>query len=245
MERVVTGVNVVVPARDEEALLPACLDAIDGAVRSLALARPGLVVSVLVVLDGCTDGTEALVRRHPSAEALTIETRSAGAARRHGMAEVARRTARHDWASTWVAGTDADTVVPPHWLTRQVELAESGIELVVGTVEPDAGDLDPGVLAEWWAAYSLREGHEHVHGANLGFTLEAYLGVGGYPSLREHEDVALVNLLRGAGVRWCATSEVHVTTSGREHGRTPGGFAGYLRGLVATVSPAAAAGTRP
>lgn len=235
--RPVTGVHVVVPARNEQILLPACLDAIDAAVAHLSRSRRGIVASVLVVLDGCTDGTEALVRRHPTAQALTLETCSVGAARRRGLVEVAGRTARGDWATTWVAGTDADTVVPPHWLTRQVELAEAGMELVIGTVEPDATDLDSAVLARWWAGYSLREGHGQVHGANLGFTLEAYLRVGGYPELREHEDVALVRLLRGAGVRWCATGEVHVTTSGRAFGRTPGGFAGYLHGLAATTVP--------
>ena len=44
-------VAVVVPARDEERLLPGCLDALDDARAALAQARPDVRCVVVLVLD--------------------------------------------------------------------------------------------------------------------------------------------------------------------------------------------------
>ena len=237
---VIDAVHVVVPARNEENLLPRCLDAIEVAGSRLQAQQPEITISVCVVLDGCTDRSERLVRRRSAVRGLTIDSCSAGAARRHGLDDVASRTPRWSRHTTWVANTDADTLVPPHWLVRQVALATTGLQLVVGTVVPDAADLDASLLAEWWARHDLGEAHPHVHGANLGFTLGAYLSVGGYRALPEHEDVLLVRALRDAGVPWCATDTTRVLTSGRQVGRTPGGFGRYLRHLA---SPGTLGGT--
>ena len=69
----------------------------------------------------------------------------------------------------------------------------------------------------------------HTHGANLGMRASTYLGVGGFSDLDEHEDVALVDACRRVGAAICATDAAEVLTSGRFIGRTPGGYAGYLR----------------
>nr|WP_241769915.1 glycosyltransferase [Cellulosimicrobium sp. MM] len=58
VERVV----VVVPARDEEELLPGCLAALGRATAAVARDRPGVRVAVVVVLDGCTDGSARVAR---------------------------------------------------------------------------------------------------------------------------------------------------------------------------------------
>lgn len=241
----VTTVHVVVPARNEQRLLPGCLDAIDLAVAHLAAHRPDVRARVTVVLDGCTDGSEAVVRRHPLAHALVVDLACVGAARAAGVARAAR-LARDDAqagtsgeaVSTWVANTDADSVVPPHWLSTQVALAETGVALVIGAVGPEAADLPPAALSDWWRRHPADGSVESIHGANLGFTLSAYLAVGGFAPLAEHEDVVLVSALRDAGVRWCATPHTRVRTSGRQTGRTPGGFARYLRDLVAVSAVA-------
>jgi len=51
-----------------------------------------------------------------------------------GVAEVLRRIGPLDPASVWLATTDADTVVPACWLTRQLRYAEGGWDAVVGTI---------------------------------------------------------------------------------------------------------------
>ena len=77
----------------------------------------------------------------------------------------------------------------------------------------------------------------HVHGANLGFTAATFLGAGGFPPITEHEDVAFVRAALEAGSTW-AEGGPTVRTSGRTHGRTPGGFAGYVRRMVAELEVA-------
>jgi hypothetical protein len=132
-----------------------------------------------------------------------------------------------------VASTDADSVVPRHWLTSHLDWATDGLGLVVGTVRPRPGDLTPAALSAWHQRHTTADGHDHVHGANLGFTLDAYRAVGGFPLLPTHEDVGLVTAMREAGVPSLATGAVPVVTSGRRTGRAPDGFAHYLDGLGA------------
>ncbi len=54
----IAAVGVVIPAHDEEDLLPSCLDA----VRLAAAPLAGVPVHVIVVADACTDRTAALAR---------------------------------------------------------------------------------------------------------------------------------------------------------------------------------------
>ncbi|NYE38581.1 GT2 family glycosyltransferase [Nocardioides cavernae] len=232
------AVAVVVPARDEEELLPRCLDALDVALAGLRETRPDVVARVFVVLDACTDGSPAVVRARPGVTALTTSDGCVGTARAAGVeaaaawhAGCARAAAGGD--GPWVACTDADSAVPPDWLTTQLDWADEGVRMVVGTVVPRPGDLSARALAGWHARHSSADGHEHVHGANLGLTLGAYRRAGGFPPLALHEDVVLVQAVRDAGERWVATGAIPVETSGRRAGRAVGGFAAYVEELGA------------
>jgi hypothetical protein len=230
---VVTGrpwtVRVVVPARDERDLLPACLTSLAAAVAHVVEARPGTVASVTLVLDRCVDDSAAVAARFDGIDALTVDHGSVGAARAAGVRHATRTDP--DDERVWVANTDADCAVPVAWLTDQLELADRGHQAVIGVVEPHGADLDDAVLAAWWARHERRDGHGHVHGANLGLTLEAYRAAGGFPDALAHEDVVLVERLRRSGVRWFAAGSPSVTTSGRREGRAPDGFAAYLVAL--------------
>ena len=99
---------------------------------------------------------------------------------------------------------------------------------------------DPRVLGAWLERHELREGHGHVHGANLGVRADAYLAVGGFAPLAVHEDVGLVARLRDAGHPWVATDRCRVRTSGRTESRVDGGFATFLAGLTAGPGDVAA-----
>lgn len=224
---------VVVPARDEERLLPACLDSLARATQELSTAHPEIRCRVLVVLDSCTDGTAAVVAGRRGVTAVPVAVGQVGAARSAGVEAAAGWAGGADPARVWIASTDADTVVPPHWLTAQVGLAADGHALVVGTVLPDPRDLTDLEHALWLERHALGDGHEHVHGANLGFTLAAYRAVGGFPHLPVHEDVELVRALRRSGVPWIAVGGLAAVTSGRRSARAPHGFAAYLGGLGA------------
>ncbi|HMM96551.1 glycosyltransferase [Phycicoccus sp.] len=228
----VAEVLVVVPARDEEAVLGACLESVGRAGRRLAQERPDVRLEVVVVLDACLDGSAAVAGRYP-VTVLGCAAGRVGAARRRGVEfGLGRALGREVPASAvWVANTDADSEVPDHWLIAQLLLAEAGHDLVVGSVEPADG-LEPAVLAAWHARHQLREGHRHVHGANLGVRADAYLAAGGFPDLPIHEDVALVERVRATGRPWVATDRARVRASARRVGRAEGGFASYLAALT-------------
>lgn len=230
--------RVVVPARDEERLVAGCLDALARAVTELQAAYPGVRCTTTVVLDACRDRTETVVAAYGSVARVVSGAGVVGAARAQGIDMACRDDDPH---ATWVATTDADTVVPAHWLTTQLEFATRGYDLVVGTVVPRGDDVDPGTLERWRARHRLTERHEHVHGANLGFRLAAYREAGGYQPVALAEDLRLVEAMRRTSHRHVATARTQVVTSGRREARAIGGFAAYLNALRAD-DPAPMAG---
>ncbi|MGI8523258.1 MAG: glycosyltransferase [Nocardioides sp.] len=222
-------VHVVIPARDEEALLPDALASVARAADRLLAADSSVSVSTTVVADACGDATAATAAAY-GAHVVVADLRNVGAARRLGV-EHATVGGGLDDRRVWLANTDADCVVPDHWLLAQLELAAAGFAMVVGTVVPAPADLTPALGSRWHGRHDLVEGHPHMHGANLGLLLAAYRSVGGFPPLTVHEDVRLVAEVRARDWRWSATHTTCVTASGRRHGRTADGFAAYLLAL--------------
>jgi hypothetical protein len=231
------AVIVVIPVHNEEALLPRCLRAVDDA---LSVARLGPrtppKISVHVVLDACTDSSEALVSASPY-DSVAAEFNNVGQARALGVQRGIEAHAAVDARSLWIATTDADSSVPENWLSEQIELARCGADLMIGTVRPDFADLTLAQRDAWAQTHTPGTANGHVHGANLGFRAHRYLQAGGFPALPEHEDVQLVAAFRTLpGLVEVATDECWVLTSGRGVGRTPGGYASYLKNdLIASA----------
>ena len=227
----VENLVVAIPARDEESLLPACLRSVTAAVAVLREARPGIHLVVAVALDGCTDGSARVVGEWDVAT-VVLPGRGVGAARDAAIQRGLSVLRMPREGATWVACTDADTVVPSRWLVRHVMWAERGADLVVGTAEP-VGVARGEALAAWHARHQLVEGHTHVHGANLGVRADRWRQVGGFGQRTVGEDVDLVERVRTLTGRWVATDTTRVLTSGRPRSRVDGGFADYLRDLGA------------
>jgi GT2 family glycosyltransferase len=233
-------IGVVVPAHDEEELLAGCLAGLRDAARTVAdRAR----VRVVVVADACTDGTEVLARRH-GVGVVRVAAHNVGRARAAGASVLLSRP-----GVTWVATTDADSVVPPDWLAAQLDAREAGADAWAGTVEvADWSGLPAPVRARYRAAYADRaagDRHRHVHGASLGVAAHAYRAVGGFPPFVSGEDVALVRRLDEAGLRVVRDPAHPVATSARTSARAPDGFASHLRGLAEMHVIPAAPGTSP
>lgn len=232
----VSAVAVVVPANDEEALMPRCLTALDHAVDALRRAEPSVRVEVVVALDACTDGTADVARRH-GAHVTTVEARCVGAARASGAAAahalLGVGTGRPT-SQVWLACTDADSTVPRNWLTEHVAAAARGADLVLGQARPDPRDLDEATYREWSRLHPSTHPTRHVHGANLGVRWSAFEAAGGFPPVPEHEDVLLVEAVVAAGANVAAGPTI--LTSGRLRGRVAGGFSGYLRDLGARLA---------
>ena len=229
----IRAVGVVIPAHNEQDLLPSCLAAVWRAAGQVAAP-----VQLVVVADACTDKTAALARAQ-GATVVEAAARSVGTARRLGVSRVLRSTSHLDPAEVWVATTDADSLVPPWWLSRQLRYAGQGWHGVAGTVTvADWGGHPPAVRRRYNQRYlAWTDHHPHVHGANLGFTAEAYLAAGGFRPLPTAEDHALADDLRAAGVPLLRTTRIPVVTSARRHARAPRGFAWLLGTLAAEGSP--------
>jgi cellulose synthase/poly-beta-1,6-N-acetylglucosamine synthase-like glycosyltransferase len=238
---VIRDVAVIVPAANEEQRIARCLTSIDVAARHLSQRDPGLRARVIVTLDGCHDATAAICATFPGVTTVTTTGRNVGAARRAGtQAALSRRAGPA--CELWLASTDADSAVPAGWLTAMVAAAGRGADLVLGTVLPGP-DLSPAVRAQWLARHHLRDGHPHVHGANLGIRADAYLALGGWPPLVTGEDTDLAR--RAAAAGWLSisrTAAIPVVTSVRRTGRAPRGFSSYLRALSAPAGRSAGAG---
>lgn len=229
----IRSIGVIVPAHDEQELLPSCL----ASLRRAARAMRGTPVHLVVVADACRDRT-AQVARRGGAAVVTIGARNVGAARAAGVREALRRSRHLDPAEVWLATTDADTLVPSWWLRQQARYASQGWDAVAGTVRvADWSGYRPGTRLLFRERYGAGTGpHPHVHGANLGFRAAAYLTAGGFAPARTAEDHALVSALIATGGRVLRTRGLTVVTSARREGRAPRGFSHYLTELDAATA---------
>ena len=215
-------IGILIPAHNEEDLLDECLSAAVRASRHGLLA--GERVEVLVVLDSCTDRSAQIVKRFP-VQSLHIDARNVGQARAAGAQVLLERGAR------WISCSDADSRVAHDWLVAQLAL---DVDAVCGTVSIEEWDPlhSPEVRQRYQSLYQFREGHRHIHGANLGVCAEAYRRVGGFQPLAVHEDRYLIEDLQrsGASIVWTALNGVR--TSSRLDCRAQGGFGDYLKALA-------------
>lgn len=213
-----TRLAVVIPAHDEEKLLPAGL-------RSVLACPAPVPVEVVVVADACTDSTAELAAA-AGATVVEVAARNVGVARGAGIEHALRRGAE----GLWVATTDADSRVPAGWLRWHLAWARRGADLLAGTVTVEDWSAWPADLP---ARYELcyRATAVHAHGANMGFSALAYRRAGGFPAVRHSEDVALLDAVRQTGGHAVADSSCPVVTSARPLGRAPHGFAAHLAAL--------------
>ncbi len=219
-------VGVVIPAHDEVGHIA---DAIASVVEACAQLPPCVRTDVVVVADSCTDATAAVATDALAGAGSVIvgHARSVGVSRATGTEHVLGHLL-HPLDRTWLANTDADSIVPQTWLTEQLALADRGATAVAGLIEVDSfADLAPGTGAVFLQRYSPTDGrpHTHVHGANLGVRADAYRAVGGWNDLVTAEDHDLWHRLRTRKWPVRAVSSIVVRTSGRRIGRAPNGFA--------------------
>lgn len=210
-------IAVIVPAHNEEACLGACLESLRHAALHPTLAGESVVR--IVVLDSCTDESQAIAQAS-GCHWLTVGVRNVGTARATGAQWALDSGAR------WLAFTDADTTVAPDWLAAQL-MQQS--DAVCGTVSvEDWLDYGSHMQDHYKTTYLDRDGHRHIHGANLGVSAAAYQRAGGFAPLASSEDVAFVQALStsGAVIAWSAAPRV--STSARKNFRAPLGFGATL-----------------
>jgi len=226
---------VVIPAHNEATRLRRCLRA----VQSAAAAVP-VPVQAVVVLDACTDASADVAGRFgPAVHVRSIDARNVGAARAAGFEHARTLWPDADAARIWYATTDADSCVDSDWFVRQMA---AGADMVLGVVRvANWRQVPASVSRRYLHRYRSNPesdgvGHDHIHGANMGFAGEAYWETGGFAALPSGEDVDLVSRFKRHGYRVRHDSDLSVVTSARRDGRAPNGFAAHLRSMLHRIN---------
>ena len=230
---------VVIPARDEAALIGRCLEGLD---RQVGVDPRAF--EIVVVLDRCIDATadvvrEAAARIAPAVRLLESPLPGVGHARRLGMevaCDMLEAAGRPDVGL--IACTDADTVAGRRWLAEQLALVAAGAEAIGGAIdldEDEAAALDAATLARREQRARVRldavraqhasAEHHFFSGASMAVTAAAYRRAGGLAPVEALEDEAFARRLREIGARVVHSSAVRVSTSARVGGRADRGLA--------------------
>lgn len=243
---------MVVPARDEEERIGACLAAL-GAQTDLEPEAWEL----LLVLDNCRDRTReraleaAAAHPHLCLRLLAGPGRGSGGARAIGMNAACARLHAARRPRGLIASTDADTRVAPDWLARQLELSGGGARAIGGRIElcpVEREELAAGVLdghgrqsrTRFLRVLEQVDGgpevtdHWQFSGASMSLTAETYAEVGGLGQSIHSEDEHLERMLVEGGVPIERHLGVRVITSARLDGRATHGLARLLRELSAS-----------
>jgi GT2 family glycosyltransferase len=171
---------------------------LDQCLRSLrALDYPDY--EVIVVDDGSTDDTRAILARFPEAKAIHQPNLGLSAARNVGL---------HAATGEIVAYTDSDCFADPDWLTHLVDqLERTGAAAVGGpNLTPEDGWLAACVAASPGQPTHVLESDqvaEHVPGCNMAFRRDALLAINGFDPLyrKAGDDVDVCWRLQQSG-RW-------------------------------------------
>jgi peptidoglycan/xylan/chitin deacetylase (PgdA/CDA1 family)/GT2 family glycosyltransferase len=203
-------VSVVVPALNEERLLPACLE-------SLVNQDFEGDLEIIVVDNGSTDATGSIAR---AARARVVEEPQRGYA-------AALACGFRAATGSIIATTDADTVVPRNWIsTIALEYAEHPDVVAVGgsvvflRPNPLARILTNGVIPMLYRLDGRSRGGPHLWGANFSVLRSAFLEAGGWnPQFNLQSDTELSERLRSFG-RVVRLENLSVYTSSRRWNRS-------------------------
>lgn len=194
--------RIVIPAHDEEAVVGALLD-------DLALSgHDPALVSVWVLADRCTDGTEGVAR----SRGVPVAARSAGPdGKGAALAWFLREHPLADDEALVVL--DADNRVPPTLLGRFSDELDDGGEVLqayLDVANPDASPLATASALSYWSSNRMVQLSRRRLGwpADLGgtgmcLTAAALAAVGGFgESLTEDQEMGVRLFLAGMPVRW-------------------------------------------
>ena len=212
---------------------------------------------MLVFLNNCTDGTEALVADlvvdYPCPVRVLYEDHAgatAGWARRSAMEAAAGWLAEEGADDGVILTTDADSRVGRAWITDNLACVAAGADAVAGRIALDpfeASLLPPtlharGRLEGEYEALLTELGarldpepwnpwpcHWTTSGASMAVRRTVYNRVGGMPALPVGEDRAFIAAIRRHDACVRHAPHIEVITSGRLDGRAPGGAADTMK----------------
>ena len=193
--------SVIVPARNEEASLGACL-------QSLA-AQGGVSFEIIVVDDASTDRTREIAQSFPSVRIVDAGPPPSGWTGKNNAMYAGQKVARGEW----LLFTDADTVHKPGSLARALkEVGQRGAVMLSYSPEQEVhgfweNAVMPVIFAELAATYRpslVSDPKSPAAAANGQYILiarEAYDAIGGHAAVSGSllEDVALARAVKASG----------------------------------------------
>lgn len=218
------AITIIVPARDEEDALPACLKSL--------IEQDYANLKILAVDDRSTDATgaiiDALAARHPDRlRALHVKTLPDNwLGKPHAMAMAARDAIAID-RPDYLLFTDADVFFEPQAIRRSLAHAvETDADHFVTFPTPLIKSIGEGMLLGYlgvmglWATRPWKASDPKATRDSIGigaFNLlrtEAYENLGGFESLRMEilEDLMLARRVKLAGLRQCVATAPGMVT---------------------------------
>lgn len=198
-------VTVFVPARNEEARLPACLEAL------AALDYPEDKIQMIVADDQSNDQTPRIMRewvgKHSYRHFIQIQPGNM-----RGINGKANALSQMDKAATgeFYFFTDADSAVNPGWIREMLAVFDRGVGLASGITAVRAGAFFATMQSiDWWLNLGIVKvtsdlGHSlTAMGNNMVVSKQAYWAVGGFGNLpfSVTEDLALGQAILQKGFR--------------------------------------------
>jgi glycosyltransferase involved in cell wall biosynthesis len=194
-------VSVIVPARNEEACLGACLESL--------VAQADVSFEIIVVDDGSTDRTREIAQSFPAVRVVEAGPLPPGWSGKNNALVAGANEAR----GTWLLFTDADTVHGAGSLVRSVaEARRRGVALLSYSPEQEVHGfwektVMPVIFAELASTYRPSEVSDPAssaaaaNGQYILVSREAYDAVGGHAAVATSllEDVALARAVKVSG----------------------------------------------
>lgn len=191
-----TKITVIIPARNEERNIAACLDSVCNQ------SYPKDLYEALVVDDHSTDNTAAIVRKYGSQNLALVTLKDIiGDGEINSYKKKAIEAAIQRSTGELIVTTDADCVVPKNWLQTIASFYEEHqpqfIAMPVAFLpSASAGAEGPGVrfikifqaldfmtLQGITGASVYKKIHSMCNGANLAYTKKAFEAVGGFSGI--------------------------------------------------------------
>jgi cellulose synthase/poly-beta-1,6-N-acetylglucosamine synthase-like glycosyltransferase len=205
-QEAITRFSIVIPARDEQANIGACLKSI------LANQYPSHLYEIVVVNDHSTDGTAAVVKGlqedHPQLKLINLADHIGVGL--NAYKKKAIELAISQTSGDWIITTDADCVVSENWLALfDAYIQQTKVVFVAAPVQfQHTGSfisifqlLDFMSLQGITAAAVGAGAHSMCNGANLAYQKKAFYEVGqfaGIDQIASGDDMLLMQKMRKA-----------------------------------------------
>jgi glycosyltransferase involved in cell wall biosynthesis len=194
-------VSVIVPARNEEACLGACLQSL--------VSQGDVGFEIIVVDDGSTDRTREIAESFPAVKVVEADVPASGWTGKNNAMNAGEVVARGEW----LLFTDADTIHKPGSLARAMEeIRQRGASMLSYSPEQEVhgfweNAVMPVIFAELATTYRpslVSDPRSLAAAANGQYILiarEAYDEIGGHSAVSGSllEDVALAKAVKASG----------------------------------------------